>query len=78
MEKETRMLADKLIVAVSIGAACFAGGIEVGQEQQKAALATHCEPQRGEKLSVVVQHPDRVECIYASFPARQIRIRSAS
>ena len=66
------MLADKLIVAVSIGAACFAGGIEVGQEQQKAALATHCEPQRGEKLSVVVQHPDRVECIYQMFNGRVV------
>lgn len=72
------MLVDKLLVAVSIGAACFAGGIEVGQEGQKAALATHCEPQRGEKLSVVVQYPDRVECVYASFPARQMRVRRAS
>lgn len=72
------MLIDKIIVAASIGAACFAGGMEVGQEQQKAAVATNCVPQRDEKLSVTVQYPDRVECIYASFPARQMRVRRAS
>lgn len=72
------MLVDKIVVVMTMGAAAFAAGMEVGTEQQKAAVATNCAPQKDEKLSVVVQYPDRVECVYASFPARQMRVRRAS
>ena len=72
------MLIDKIIVAASIAAAAFAGGMEVGQENQKAMQATKCAPQAHEKLTVVVQYPDRVECVYATFYGRQLKMRRAS
>lgn len=69
---------DKAIVIVSLLCAAFAGGMEVGQENQKALQATKCAPQAHEKLTVVVQYPDRVECVYATFYGRQLKMRRAS
>ena len=53
------MLVDKIVVVMTMGAAAFAAGMEVGTEQQKAAVATNCAPQKEEKLSVVV-HSTRI------------------
>ncbi len=69
---------DRLIFVVCIACAAFAGGMEVGQENQKALQATKCAPQAHEKLTVVVQYPDRVECVYATFYGRQLKMRRAS